>query len=66
MVKDRSQCEKCIYSYWGEGKKDGSRRFFWCNHLDKTGESHVVVDGVCKSRKTKRDKVDTVSGGKKK
>ena len=45
---DHKQCKYCIYANWTYGK--GYRpKFNWCNHLDMTGETHIVRNGVCLS-----------------
>ncbi|MBO7451213.1 MAG: hypothetical protein J6U54_12695 [Clostridiales bacterium] len=55
MLKDRSQCRGCVFAQWGYKSSGSIKTFIWCNHLDKTGECHVVKDGVCQSKKTKDD-----------
>jgi hypothetical protein len=59
---DHTQCKDCIYAAWAFGKAGRGHgykpKFIWCNHLDHTGEPHIVKDGVCLSHsKTKAAKL---------
>jgi len=58
-VIDHRQCKECKYAKWlGDGK--GHLIFNYCDHLSMTNTSHIVKDGVCKS-KMKREKINEQS-----
>jgi len=53
MLSDHKQCIDCIYAQWGYKDGGAIKRFVWCNHLDRTGEKHVVENDICQSKVTK-------------